>query len=486
MPYANSFLDDENDPSKAPQLAGGSEIFGGGTLNQSTGGNAKGPGSSDQYQNLNAYLDANKDSTFGQDFVGKVQNETTEANKTLNNSVSGFKQKADEASTQYDPNLVNSAISDPTSFVSDQGNVDKFKKQKDASYQGPNSLADAGNLYGQAYGQTRKAADTAEAAGTEGGRFALLGNYFGRPDYKQGEKSLDNLLIQGNPQTQQGIAQAKANAQVAAQNFNQESQNLSGYAGQKRGETEKARNSTRAALGVDDSGNVLQPTTGYDGKQVKPKGAIQDVFDMLDADVDNAKKNTKMPTSLQGLGVDPNSDPNFGDYAITNPLVDHGRIPGFNPIVPTGNYQILNRGETFSTGPNGVDPFSPNYYHAANLGDANRGNAATADHAARLRALQQLAETQPLVGNLDEAGKYTNGVPNDFNKDLYMTEIGNRREGYKKDAQAAMDRAYAGYQAETDAAKKRGGSATPLDFTDKYRQQFESELAKLKTKYGAK
>lgn len=423
MPYADSYLDDdENDPSKAPQLAGGSEVYGGGSLNQSTGGNAKGPTSSDQYQNLNSYLDANKDSSFGQDFVGKVQGETDKANQLQGDSANQFKAKSDQGAVTYDEGLTNSAFQDPNAFVADQGNVDKFKKQRDATYQGPNAFSDAQDLYGQTYGQTRKAADTAEAAGTEGGRFALLGNYFGRPDYKQGEKSLDNLLIQGNPQTSQGIEQAKQNAQAAAANFNKENVDLQNYASANRGVTEETRKKTRTGLGIDDQGNLQT----NDPNQ-PPVGAIQQFLAGLDQRI------TDLNTPPGKGGGDYFSPMGGGGKWATGPVI--GSNYGTSITDPFSG-QSVNAAPDNST--YGFDPYSQRY-GGMDTTPYNRGNVASQDDALRIKALEKLSDLGPIISNINEAGTETGGHRYTFNRGLFDTDVNGSRDTFHGEAQALAD-----------------------------------------------
>ncbi len=258
MPYYDNFQDQDEQLSnpQGPQLAGASQVVGGGQAQVSNAPASKGPTSSERFQNLNAYLDANQGNQFGQKFADSVQADVAKGGQAQSQATGQFQNLANSGAVNQNTSLVNEAVSDPTRFINDQQKVDQFKQQRDAQYKGPNSYADAGDIYQKAAGATTKALDVAEKGQTEGGRFALLDNYFGRPEYSQGQKSLDNLLVSGNDNATQGLAQARKNAQDQMTAFQEQSKSLSDYASQKRGETENTQSYARSALGIDSAGNL--------------------------------------------------------------------------------------------------------------------------------------------------------------------------------------------------------------------------------------
>jgi len=239
MPYSSDpNLDDKDQQQQmqqAPQLASGGSIVGGASATTSpTGGAAGGtePTHSGNFQNLNSYLDANAGSGFGSQFVGKVAGDVNAAATAQQQGAQQFKGASDAATVKEDPNVVNQALSDPYGFSQSKDNSQAFQNQANASYKGPLTYSDDAQAYQTAYGATQKAQDTANASQNEGGRFALLNNYFGTPDYNQGQKSLDNLLVQADPTTSQGLAQAKQNADKAQVSFQQQAAPLQNYAAQ--------------------------------------------------------------------------------------------------------------------------------------------------------------------------------------------------------------------------------------------------------------
>lgn len=163
---------------------------------------------SGSFTNLSNYLEANKGQRFGDRVAGKVEGVANEADQTTQDSSQQFRQRADQGAVQYDSDLAGRAANDSANFVTNQGDVDKFKKMRDAQYGGPNSFADASDLYTQTQQKVDKAQQVGKAAQNESGRFALLDQFFKRPDYGRGQKSLDNLLIQNDPNARPRIEAA--------------------------------------------------------------------------------------------------------------------------------------------------------------------------------------------------------------------------------------------------------------------------------------
>lgn len=309
-------LDPNKKDDQDTQLAGGSQILGGD--GQAAYGSAQTPGkptSSGQYQNLNSYLDANKDSGFGGQFTGKLNESVAGANQAQDTSGQSFKQKSDQGSTYDNPSYTSSIQQDPTTFAKDANNVSGFKNQLNAQYKGPYSYADDASDYQSAYGATQKAQSETQAAQSEPGRFALLNNYFGKPTYNQGQKSLDNLLIQGDQTTQQGIEQARQNANQSAANFQGQEKDLGNYAAANLGRTEAAKKSAQSALGLNSDG-TFSDTSDYKTQQNKLSKEATDFNAQTSKD---AQKLAAFGTFNQpDLGVWQGGSPNSTGYNDQN------------------------------------------------------------------------------------------------------------------------------------------------------------------------
>lgn len=256
MPYNyDPNLDENADQTQGgaqgnTQLAGGGTVTGGASSTVAAGGNTPGspsPTHPSNFQDLNAYLDANSGNGFGQKFLGNVNNDVNAAQSAQDQGASLFKGASDAGTTKANPDIVNQAISDPYGFSQNPENVSSFQSQLNAQYKGPQSYSDDQSAYQTAYGATQKAEDTAKAAQSEGGRFALLNNYFGTPNYNEGQQSLDNLLVQGDKTTAQGIQQARANADQSQINFQNQAAPLQQYAAQNNATTQATKKGAQDA-----------------------------------------------------------------------------------------------------------------------------------------------------------------------------------------------------------------------------------------------
>jgi len=332
--YDPNLDDDENDES-SPQLASGGTLIG----SQSSSGAQSQEKGSGRFQNLQDYLSANQGGATGEKFSQKLNEDIAGAQPKIQQAETAFKSQSDVGTTKYNADLVNRAVGNPNEFVGaqdfikNQSDVDAFKKQRDAQYKGKHSLAEDNDSYQQAYGAAQKAQSTANAAQKEGGRFALLNEYFGSPSqreskqsYSQGEKNLDQLLVSRDPKAQAGIAQAKANAQAVQQSFDQTQKNVADYALQNAKATQEARNKTREALGINDKGEYLDK-----GAVGSSKGSLQNILSGSQAK-NNAEFKTlkdrfdnRQPTlsDLRNLGLLGANDDSSIEYYQSNPLSEY-------------------------------------------------------------------------------------------------------------------------------------------------------------------
>lgn len=459
MPYAfDPFLDEEKKnqqdgmDSGGPQLAGGSQIVGGGTQTTSAGGSAKGPTSSERFTNLNSYLDANQGNQFGENFAQKVQGDVSKGQEAQEQAGGTFKSQADNATIAANPALVNSAVSDPTKFAADANNVTEFKKQKDAQYQGPNTFADSADLYSKTYGATKKATDVAEAAQSEPGRFALLNQYFGRPEYSQGQKSLDNLLVSGDEKAQDGLAQARTNAQSLAQNFDTTNKNLSEYAAKARGTTEATRTGARDALGIDNAGNV-----------VSGKGAIGGVTSELDKRIADYQGNVDKISGLVGQGKWSEISPELKEL-----------FDGLG-----GSYGV------------NATPF----LQTTDKGAINQASVASADEQAKLRALASLADIQNPI-DVPGAGSLYDDKGYKFDTEGFKGKVANEKQAFQAQntqMQAALEQAKNSAKFFQDSINRNGpdtGLQNGVNDSMRLKEQQEkikeiqSKLGQLYSQYG--
>lgn len=224
MPYLpTSFLDEEQAKANALNVSGPSGTTAPGAPSASAPKPVKNSGS---WTNLNSYLDANKDNAqqMGTNVATKITDQGAKTSGLITDSKNDFTTKADAGTISN----LSGAKDDATAIVgAAKGNVadnqitsdqiNRFKDISNAAYKGPADLSGSEYYAGAAENLT-KANNYKNAATTDEGRFGLLQEFFARPTYSQGQKNLDNLLIQGNSDAKnaiQGSAQGLAGLQGA-------------------------------------------------------------------------------------------------------------------------------------------------------------------------------------------------------------------------------------------------------------------------------
>ncbi|NDD55650.1 hypothetical protein EBZ39_17590, partial [bacterium] len=145
-------------------------------------------------------------------------------------------------------------IGDPIEFQ-------RFIAQRDAMYKGPQATEDE-NFYGGAREKTRQAQEYGSALGTEQGKKAALQKYYGaetgRPDYSQGQRNLDMYLGFSSPEAKQALAAQQEKARSLGDRFSGIQSELNNYRSQGIANTQAARRAARDAIGIDDSGNLIE------------------------------------------------------------------------------------------------------------------------------------------------------------------------------------------------------------------------------------
>lgn len=445
------FQEQDEDQQQNGQQSGMIQQLGPESATQEATSKTAGPNSgggegtaSGAYTNLQSYLDANKSLNFGGQVAGKVQGEVDQAKTAQDEASSAFKGQVDAGATRANDDLVNEAVSNPTGVVGDQQKFSDFLKQRDAEYKGPNNLVDNTDLYTSTLQATERAGQRAGVTDDEAGRKALLDEYYGtgagRTDYTPGQKKLDNLLIQNDPNSKAAFEKVRADAGAVGQNFNTLKDTLAGYAGQGKADTQAARAKTRAALGIDDAGNLLATD------QTRGNGAIQDTVEGLDEKVaarraqlaaEQARLNPLAgkkylsdisQDDLGYLGIDPNNAGAFGGIDIR----PQGNLGQYAPYY-----------EGYKVDPGflyGQDPGSGTFLNYTPEGDLNRGSVSTPEEFQRLQALSQLAGVdQPYISNPDQVGAHTADRLSSFDSGRLTSQATASRADLQRRLQAVRD-----------------------------------------------
>jgi hypothetical protein len=396
MPYLNDLTDkdkEDQQQSGGPQISAGSQVFGaGGNFPSPQSAQANAQKGSGQFADLSEYLRVNQPQGFGTELAGKVGQDVQQAGDTVQNTGQEFKNRVNASTVQQDKDLVDQATGEKAAdFASSEDNVKAFQKQSNAEYMGPDSFADSNDLFAKASGAAETAAGKARAASTEGGRFALLDNYFGRENYTPGQKALDNLIAQNDPNAQQAFSQMQKNADQVATNEQQQEKDLSSYAAQGKSTTEATRAAARNALGIDESGNVISDESG------SPKaGAIGNLYGSLKSKADTTRAGYEKATK------------DIGDALASHDLTT---------LTPE---ELSMLGLDYRGGLFGVDPTK--YLSAVPESDVNINTTTSKDEAARMKALLKLGGLDDTYLDESQAGTaptdYTNFDTGRFNSDL--------------------------------------------------------------------
>lgn len=247
------------------------------------------PTQSGSWTNLDNYFNANAGQGFGEKVAGKVGADVDAASNQIDAASQEFKNRSDAGTTRADESLLSGVSQDPTAIANDEAKLAAFKKQRDAQYAGPSSFADTADLYGKTWGAVDSASTKAKSSDSEGGRYALLDNYFGRSDYSGGQKGLDNLLVANDPNSRQAFQNVQAKADAAKGKFNTAGNEAATYAATNRGVVEGTRKQAADAVAASKSAT---------------QQAIDNYYGELKAKADMDRGNFVNSTPKQ-YGVDP-------------------------------------------------------------------------------------------------------------------------------------------------------------------------------------
>lgn len=311
---------------------------------------------------------------------GKLEQQRDEASTAANEAGTRFNQDVQSGSTNLDENLLGSALSKPEDFVKDPNNTAKFLAMRDASYKGPQSLQST-DYFAPTQAKVTGLGTTASGLGTESGRNALVQSLSDHPT--QGKTSLNQLLLQGNPDSSKKIQDTAGTFKSVEDQWAQLLANAPGTADAARAATDVTRNTTQSRLG--DTTGAFK--TGLEGK-VTAANTERDAFNSKFQNLDNKLASNQ----LTDFTV-----PELADLGISDSYPHLAKLNQFN--------QGLSRYG---------GPVSINNY-VTNRGSANTnlptvGGVASQEDYAREAALQQLSGQDLGLADTPEAAYKSNGA----------------------------------------------------------------------------
>lgn len=329
------------------------------------------------YTNLQSYLDQNKQANFGEKFSNTLGDTIKSAEQGQKATEQSFKDKVNQSTILEDKNVTEAAANAPRTIVNDQNKLAQFRRQQNARYAGPTQLSDEQTLYNQAYSPTNKAVSEAGEAQTEGGKKALLNQYYGagagRYDYTSGQSNLDRVLLGMDPNTRSLLEQQKDRAEKAQNSFGMLQSSLNDYAKEKKGVTNEARENTNNALGraIPAWQESVQNRVN---KQIQ--GRDENIKGINEA-IRQRKTGSLTDSDWELLGLDKNQ-PLYGigkEGGVLSPNLDANLQTLATPEeydISQAYATLANQPDTFLTGKSGTGPlYSPNQ----NLGELQQRRA---------------------------------------------------------------------------------------------------------------
>lgn len=336
-----------------------------------------------KFVNVADYLSKNTEGSanIANAAAGKLEQQRDEAGNAVNESGTGFNNAVSAGTTNLDENLLGSALSKPEDFVKDPNNTAKFMAMRDASYKGPMNLQGT-DFFAPTESKVSGLKTTATGLGTEEGRNALVQSLSEHPT--QGKTTLNQLLLQGNPESAKKIQDTAGTFKSVEDQWAQLLANAPSTADAAKAATEATRATTQSRLG--------DTTTGFKtGLSDKLTSATtdRDLFNRKYTELDNALAND---TSGAGLRED-----QLKDLGIE------------------GSYPYLSKLNQFNQGLNRYEGPVPLSTYVTNRGSANTniptlGGVANPEDYAREAALQQLSGQDLGLADTPENPYASNGA----------------------------------------------------------------------------
>jgi hypothetical protein len=380
-----------------------------------------------QFVGIKDYLEANKPQSakLARDVGGYVGGLGEQARSELDTGVKGFNQTVDQNTIGLNQELLDEAKTDATKVVGDQAKLSEFKKQRDASYKGPNSF-DQSDFYKKTNDAVTKANQAATNTQTEQGQKDLISQLQSAKKGKvhQGALAFDSSLLQADPTSKQILAKTKEGmSDIAGKLTSAQEQALA-----KVGQAKQTTDSTKAAVQGAFTGE--QGVQGQLEKQLKDKA--------LGA-VNQSKQQADQTMQLLKTGATPN-DAQLEILDISrdqwNQLKgDQGYLQstyGINPYADFSTYGTVK------------DPTT----------QINAQNIASAEDYAKYQALNQLMDSQNnFLSDPTQAGKADLDAL-DFNFGGLKGDITNSISLEKKAADQRAAEAAAAAERERERQKK--------------------------------
>lgn len=285
-----------------------------------------------QFGTIQDYFKGNQQQgeQLGEKFSSKLDATKDQERGAIDTAATGAKNQIASNTIGLDQDLLSRTLTDPTKVANDANDYDKFTKQWNAAYAGPQSF-ETSNTYADAAKATQAAKDKATQLSSTGGRQQLIQDEFGV--YGQGNKGLDEALLQQSSYFPQ--VQEKAKDFGSIQDYlNTQSQDINQAAKTAKDTTEQTKQQVRTPFEnkltgfksdldsrVADARNTANKTA-LDYQSHLNSGNIEEVEkDLASAGVSNDEK-ADIISYLKSLNKNYGVTPNLTSTFLSNPNVD--------------------------------------------------------------------------------------------------------------------------------------------------------------------
>jgi hypothetical protein len=172
--------------------------------------------------NIKQYLQANQGAgdRLSEGIQHRYGDEAAKFNKNLGDAKTDLDSKANplQQTLEQGEEKIKTAFKDPQSILNNQQEMQNFQKLRDKGYQGEiQGLGDQFNAQKAGLqGQLQGLGNAAQMANTESGRFQLLQQAYGQPNYTRGQQKLDQLFLQTQPNSSRNLSQGMSGQHQAA------------------------------------------------------------------------------------------------------------------------------------------------------------------------------------------------------------------------------------------------------------------------------
>lgn len=355
MAYVPQQQDDED---KRKLEAGGGEL---GSFGSTQGAAAP---TAPKFVNVADYLSKNQEGSanIANAASGKLEQQRDEAGNLATGAGQKFNTAVSAGTTNLDQSVLDSALSKPEDFVKGEGNTAKFLAMRDAAYKGPMSIQNT-DSFAPAQSKVSALGTTATGIGTEEGRNALVSSLSDHPT--QGKTSLNQLLLQGNPEAAKKIQDTAGTFKSVEDQWNQILANAPSAVDSARATTDATRATIQSRLG-DTTSQFKTGLTDKLSRATNERDAFNQDFTGIDTALNGNPSGLDLrPDQLEKLGL-------TDAYPYLSKLNDFNQQLGhYSGPVPLSTY-VSDRG-------------------SANTNVPTIGGVANPDDYAREAALQQLS-----------------------------------------------------------------------------------------------